>query len=80
MAGHVRRRRLRVEHCEPYIKRHQFLPWARRQGNDDATIEQLVQMLREAPPAAQEWMDPADWGRESATFVNRHIIIRGRAE
>ena len=68
-----------VEHCEPYIKRHQFLPWAQRQGNDAATIEQLIQMLRAAPPAARAWMDPVDWGRESATFVNRHIIIRGRA-
>lgn len=69
-----------VEHCEPYIKRHQFLPWAQRQGNDKSTIEQLIQMMRKAPPAAQTWMDPTDWGTESATFVNRHIIIRGRAE
>lgn len=68
-----------VEHCEPYVKRHQFLPWARRQGNDAATIQALIQMLRAAPPAATAWMDPVDWGRESATFVNRHIIIRGRA-
>ncbi len=69
-----------VEHCEPYIKRHQFLPWAQRQGNDAATIEQLIQMLRAAPPAARAWMDPVDWGQDSATFVNRHIIIRGRAK
>lgn len=68
-----------VEHCEQYIKRHQFLPWARRQGNDDATIERLVGMMRAAPPDGREWMDPADWGAESATFVNRHIIVRGRA-
>ena len=68
-----------VEHCETCIKRHQFLPWARRQGNDDATIAQLTQMLRAAPPAARAWMDPTDWGREAATFVNRHIIICGRA-
>lgn len=71
---------IKVEHCEQYIKRHQFLPWVRRQGNDDATIKQLIQMMRGAPPAAQAWMDPTDWGQESATFVNRHIIIRGRAE
>lgn len=71
---------IQVEHCEAYIKRHQFLPWARRQGNDQATIARLIQMMRDAPPAAREWMDPADWGLESATFVNRHIIIRGRAD
>ena len=68
-----------VEHCEQYIKRHQFLPWARRQGNDDATIERLIGMMRAAPPAGRDWMDPVDWGTESATFVNRHIIMRGRA-
>ena len=69
-----------VEYREPYIKRHQFLPWVRRQGNDDAAIARLIQMMRAAPPAAREWMDPADWGLDSATFVNRHIIIRGRAD
>ena len=69
-----------VEHHEPYIKRHNFLPWARRQGNDDAAIARLIQMMRAAPLAAREWMDPVDWGLESATFVNRHIIIRGRAD
>ncbi len=71
---------IQVEHCEAYIKRHKFLPWARRQGNDQATIARLIQMMRDAPPAAREWMDPADWSLESATFVNRHIIIRGRAD
>ena len=71
---------LAVEHSEHYIKRHQLLPWARRQGNDEVTIGQLVQMMREAPPLGWAWMDPIDWGRESATFVNRHIIIRARAK
>ena len=70
---------IEVEHCEQYIKRHQFLPWARRQGNDHVTIERLIEMMRGAPLAGRVWMDPVDWGRESATFVNRHIIIRGRA-
>lgn len=68
-----------VEHCEQYIKRHDFLPWARRQGNDEARIAQLVQMMHAAPAPAREWMDPQEWGNETATFVNRHIIIRGRA-
>jgi len=71
---------LEVEYSEPYIKRHRFLAWAQRQGNDDATIEQLIRMLRAAPSAARAWMDPTDWGQETATFVNRHIIIRGRAQ
>ena len=65
-----------LEYSERYVKRHQFLPWARRQGCDDATVECLVSMLDEAPPAARAWMDPRAWGRQAATFVNRHILIR----
>lgn len=69
---------IEAEHSERYIKRHDFLPWVRRQGNDEATVSQLIQMVREAPPVAREWMDPREWGTASATFVNRHILIRGR--
>ena len=67
-----------VEHSEPYIKRHDFLAWARRQGNDDETVARLIQMLRQAPSIAKAWMDAEQWGSPEATFVNRHIIIRGR--
>jgi ubiquinone/menaquinone biosynthesis C-methylase UbiE len=67
-----------VEHSEHYRKRHDFIPWARRQGNDEATIANLIQMVQDAPPIAREWMDPQDWGGEKATFLNRHILIRGR--
>ena len=66
----------RVDYSEQYIKRHDFQPWVERQGNDKATVARLVQMLREAPASAREWMDPRDWGGESATFVNRHMLIR----
>ncbi len=67
-----------VEHAEQYIKRHDFLPWARRQGNDAATIDELKQMMADAPAIARAWMDPREWETDAATFVNRHIIIRGR--
>ena len=69
---------IRIEYSESYIKRHDFLPWVERQGNDAATIARLIDMLAEAPAIARDWMDPRDWGSERATFVNRHIIIRGR--
>jgi len=72
------RARFIVEHSEHYLKRHDFIPWAQRQGNDDATIAALIQMLHEAPLAAREWMDPKNWGGEDATFLNRHILMRGR--
>ena len=67
-----------VEYSEHYIKRHDFLPWVQRQGNDEATVAGLIQMLNEAPDSAREWMAPLAWGTDAATFVNRHIIIRGR--
>lgn len=67
-----------VEQREIYLKRHEFLPWARRQGADEATIARLIQMLHDAPAIAREWMDPQNWGRENASFLNRHILIRGR--
>ncbi len=66
-----------VGHSEIYIKRHQFLPWAQRQDNDPATIARLVELLHQAPPIARQWMDPQNWGEQSATFVNRHILILG---
>ena len=69
---------LSVEYEEVYIKRHQFIPWVQRQGNDEATVAQLVDMMRRAPAIARAWMDPQEWGGENATFVNRHILIRGR--
>lgn len=67
-----------VEHRELYIKRHDFIPWAQRQGNDAATIERLTAMLRAAPAIARDWLDPRDWGAPNASFVNRHLLIRGR--
>ena len=75
----VARAGFNVEHSEIYLKRHDFIPWARRQGNDDFTIARLIKMLDEAPPIAREWMDPQHWGSENATFLNRHVLIRGRA-
>lgn len=69
---------LTVEHTEDYMKVHDFLDWSKRQGNDDATIATLIQLLNDAPTIAKDWMDAKEWGTESATFVNHHLIIRGR--
>lgn len=68
-----------VEHSEEYVKRHDFLDWAKRQGNDEETIAELIRMLRETSPIARDWMDLHHWGTAAATFVNRHILMRGRA-
>ena len=70
---------LEPEYSEVYIKRHDFIPWVQRQGNDAATVARLVALLHDTSPVAREWMDPRDWGEPNATFVNRHILMRGRA-
>jgi len=67
-----------VERVEHYLKRHDFLKWARRQGCDAATIATLIALLEDASPSARAWMDPQAWGSEKATFLNRHILMRGR--
>lgn len=69
---------LTVEHTEEYIKHHDFLDWSKRQGNSDETITKLIQLMHDAPPIAKDWMDAKEWGSESATFVNHHVMIRGR--
>lgn len=69
---------IQVEYAEAYVKRHDFLDWARRQGNDERTISALVRMVDDAPPIAKAWLDAKDWGTEAASFVNRHILMRGR--
>ncbi len=74
----VERAGIAVEHSEIYRKRHDFIPWAQRQGADDGAIARLVEMLDRAPPIARAWMDPRHWGSEKATFLNRHVLIRGR--
>ena len=68
----------RVEHTEQVVKRHDFLTWAERQGCTSETIERLVSMMEEAPPAIVAWMQPRDWDTPQASFANDHLIIAGR--
>ena len=69
---------LKVEHTEQITKRHEFLPWAERQGCTPEVIQQLISMVEEAPSTVVEWIQPRDFGAPKATFVDRHIIIAGR--
>lgn len=67
-----------VDHTEEYMKQHDFIDWAKRQGNTDEIIAELIQLLNDAPAIAKAWMDGENWGTDSATFFNHHLIVRGR--
>jgi ubiquinone/menaquinone biosynthesis C-methylase UbiE len=69
---------LMVEHREQVIKRHRFIPWAKRQRCTPDTLERLESMVDQAPEAVIEWMQPHRFGTPEASFVNRHILIAGR--
>ncbi len=69
---------LHIEYSETYRKQHDFVSWVRRQGHDDAMIEELIAMLRGAPPIARDWINPQRLGSQQATTENRHLLIRAR--
>jgi ubiquinone/menaquinone biosynthesis C-methylase UbiE len=69
---------LAVERTEQVLKRHEFLPWAARQGCSPETIEHLIAMVVRAPLSVTEWMHPRDWEGPDASFVGHHIMIAGR--
>jgi len=69
---------MQVEHTEQIVKRHEFIPWAERQGGTPQVIKRLTGMVGQAPEAAVEWMQPRGFGTPGATFASHHIIIAGR--
>jgi ubiquinone/menaquinone biosynthesis C-methylase UbiE len=69
---------LTIEHTEEIVKRHGLLHWAEMQGCTLEVIGQLTQMLVEAPPIVAAWLDAQDVGTPEASFVNHHILIKGR--
>lgn len=69
---------LQVEKTHELTKHHQFIDWAKRQGNDDETIAMLREMLSKAPQSITDWMQPQAWDNDAAAFVNHHLIIMGR--
>lgn len=69
---------LLVEHSEKITKRHELLPWARRQGCTAEVIEELRRRLARAAGVAGEWLQAQALGTPEASFVNHHILIAGR--
>jgi len=69
---------LSVEHTEEIIKRHDFFPWADRQGCSPEILEQLMKMLEDAPPIAAAWLDASNLASPDASFTNHHLMLVGR--
>ena len=69
---------LEIVHTEQIIKRHEFVDWAARQGCDDETIAELVNIVEAGSDSVKAWMQPEHWHTPAASFVNHHIIIAGR--
>jgi ubiquinone/menaquinone biosynthesis C-methylase UbiE len=66
------------DHVELIVKEHQFEPWARRQACTPETIEELIRMVAEASEPVLAWMQPRNFGRPDASFVNNHLLVAGR--
>lgn len=69
---------LEVTYTQEITKRHQLLPWAERQGFTPEVVEQLTQILTEAPPKMAAWLQILEDGMHIASFVNHHILIAGK--
>ena len=69
---------LEVVHTEQLVKEHNFLSWVERQKCTPDVIEQLNQMILQAPAEVQAWLCPCHFGTPEATFINHHILIAGQ--
>lgn len=67
-----------VEHHEQFTKRHNLVHWVSMQGDRPDLLAELTQRLIDAPPEAEQWLQAQDVGTPEASFVNHHIIIKGR--
>ncbi|MBD3185171.1 methyltransferase domain-containing protein [Candidatus Poribacteria bacterium] len=71
---------LSVLHIEEITKQHEFLSWVKRQDVGEDVIDELIKMVKNAPPLFMEWTSPENFGTPEATFIDHHIIISGRKE
>ena len=69
---------LTVELAEEIVKRHNLIHWVGMQGHRPGLIEELSQLLAEAPAGSAAWMQALDLDTPEASFVNHHILIKGR--
>jgi SAM-dependent methyltransferase len=68
---------LQIDRVERLQKRHELLPWAKRQHCPPDVIERLQVLLMRAPDAVQAWLEPHYAGTPYASFADWHLIISG---
>jgi ubiquinone/menaquinone biosynthesis C-methylase UbiE len=69
---------LQVTHVETLDKTMDFEWWARRLTNDEATIEQLRQLLQTATGAAQHYLQPTQTADKEIFHLQEGLIIGRR--
>lgn len=69
---------LKVYHQEQITKRHDLAPWLERQGHGPEMLTAMTEMMDEFPVSTRAWLQPRDWGTETASFVNQHILLAAR--
>lgn len=74
----VGRAGLAVEHTEIVNKPHDFAEWTARQGCDEACIEELCQLMAEAPSGMRRWLEPVYENHRLVAFRNRHLVLLAR--
>lgn len=71
----VSRAGLSVQHTEIIDKHHSFAEWTSRQDCSAACIEELCQMMAEAPTGMRRWLEPTYENHKLAAFRNRHLVL-----
>ena len=74
----IERAGLEVYHHEQIIKRHNLVTWLERQGHGSELIPEMTKMMDEYPDNIKAWLQPQNWGKETASFVNHHFLLAAR--
>lgn len=67
-----------IIHAKHITKQHSFGEWTAIQACPPEVITRLTELLANAPPGVDGWLQPRKIGSPSATFVNHHLLIAGR--
>jgi ubiquinone/menaquinone biosynthesis C-methylase UbiE len=71
----IKKAGLQVYHHEQITKRHELVAWLERQGHVSEMISAMTEMMDKFPDSVKAWLQPRDWGKETASFVNHHILL-----